>query len=37
MFFVKFWAKVLEYVPIPVDPNFRHIEPFRSVEETEIP
>jgi hypothetical protein len=25
MFFLKFWTKVMEYLPIPTDPNFRHI------------
>lgn len=25
MFFFKFWSKVMELLPIPVDANFRHI------------
>ncbi len=25
MFFLKFWTKVMDYLPIPVDPNFRQI------------
>lgn len=37
MFLLKFWSRVLDLLPIPVDPGYRHIEPFKCVKGSELP
>lgn len=37
MFFMKFWAKALDYLPVPTDSQYRQIEPFKIVREEEVP
>ena len=37
MFFMKFWAKALDYLPVPTDSQYRNIEPFKIVREEEVP
>lgn len=36
MFFIKFWSKVLDYLPIPNDPGYRMIEPFQYMPTPQI-